>query len=285
MKALNNKPYKLATAGVMVFGALTGLLAPAGAGASVLSAASGVGTFTINFDREAFAVLQGGNSAAPGLYNAHFYNTAESDYSLYSMNALLSGGGMNEEPSTALVHDITATGTNPTGQAASRHVQATTADFTFNSDDYSGTGALGMTGVQKYGIGAGMFAGYRMVYGDYSLIYAAAQRGTGANLSGWNLQNHIGGNADAYDIAHLSVSFIDTNNWKLTGDLLMSAYTAGMLGGVTGADVGNFCLGVGSEAGCGAAVSAVPVPGAVWLFGSGLAGLLAAGRRKLRVFA
>jgi hypothetical protein len=270
---------------MMILGALTGLLAPTGASASVLSAASGVGTFTINLDREAFAILQGGNSASPGLYNAHFYNTAESDYTLYSMNALLSGGGMNEEPSTALVHDITATGSNPSGQATQRNVQATTADFAFNSDDYSGTGALGMTGVQKYGIGAGMFAGYRMVYGDYSLLYNAAKRGTGANLSGWNLQNHIGGNADAYDIANLSVSVIDANNWKLTGDLLMSAYTAGMLGGVTGTDVGNFCLGVGSETGCGAAVSAVPVPGAVWLFGSGLAGLIASCRRKFRVIA
>lgn len=285
MKALKNDNYKLATAGIMILGALTGLLAPAGASASVLSAAGGVGTFTINFDREAFAVLQGGNSTTPGIYNAHFYDTSASDYTAVSLNSMVQGGGMSEQPSTALVHDITATGTNPTGQAAGRHVQATTANFTFNSVDYSGTGALGMTGVQKYGVGAGMFAGTAMVYGDYSLKYNAAQRGTGANLSGWYLENHIGWTMDAYDIANLSVVVGDANNWMLSGDLLLSAGTVGMLGGVVGANVGNFCLGVGSEAGCGVAVSAVPVPAAVWLFGSGLAGLLATGRRKLRVFA
>lgn len=284
MKRLKNNHFRLATTGVLAIGALAGLLVPSAASATILSAASGAGTFTINFSRDAFAVLQGGSLESPGIFNAHFYGTAESDYTSVSLNSMVQGGGMSEQPSTALLHDITATGANPAGQAAGRHVQATTADFAINSDDYTGVGALGMTGVQKYGVGAGMFAGTAMVYGDYSLKYNSSQRGTGANLSGWYLENHIGWTMDAYDIANLSVLVSDANNWKLSGDLLMSSGTAGMLGGVAGANVGNFCLGVGSSAGCGA-VSAVPVPGAVWLFGSGLVGLLASGGRKFRVFA
>lgn len=282
MKPLKKNNIKLATAGVLIFSALTGLLAPSPASASILSAASGVGTFTINFDRNPFAVLQGGTLATPGVYNAHFYNTAASDYSTVSMTSMVTGGGMNEEPSTALVHDLTGTGANPTIQAVSRHVQGTTADFAFDSADFSGTGALGMTGVQKIGIGAGPFIGTRMVYGDYSLKYNSLQRG--ATLSGWYLENHIGFTIDAYDLANLSVSAIDANNWKLNGELLMSADSASMLGGVTGTAMGSFCLGVGSQAGCGA-VSAIPVPGAVWLFGSGLAGLIVSSRHKSRVFA
>src|SRR5665647_1404847 len=182
MKPLKNNNFKLTTTKIIIFSALTGLLAPSGASASILSDASGVGTYTINFDRDAFAVLQGGSLAAPGVFNAHFYDTAASDYTSVSMNSMAQAGGKSEEPSTALVHNITATGADPTGQASSRFVKGTTADFAVNSDDYSGVGALGMTGVQKYGIGAGIFAGKSMVFGDYSLKYDPLQRGTGNNL-------------------------------------------------------------------------------------------------------
>jgi hypothetical protein len=157
-------------------------------------------------------------------------------------------------------------------------------DFAFDTSDHSGTGALGMTGVQKYGIGAGPFAGTAMVYGDYSLKYNAAQRGGSNNLSGWYLENHIGWTMDAYDLTNLAVSFVDGSNWKLTGDLVMSAGTAAMLGGGSGSRVGNFCLGAGSEGGC-SAVAAVPVPAAAWLFGSGLAALWAPRRRSSKIVA
>lgn len=272
---MKSNKLKSAVAGVMLLGAFSAMLAPFSASASVLNA--GAGTFTINFDRDAFATLAMGSTTSPGVYTAHFYNTAESDYTKLTSHNL--SGYMSELPganyttevsSTGLVHDLTSTTPITATQAAGRGVQATTADFGFNTTDNSGTGALGMTGVQK--IYAPSMGG--MVYGDYSLKYNAAQRS--ATQSGWFLENHIGGTVDAYDLANLVVSAVDANNWQLTGDLLLGSFSASMLMGTTGAKMGTFSLAVGSPA-------AVPVPGAVWLFGSGLAGLMVSGRRKLKL--
>ncbi len=296
MKSATTHGAKFAVAGLVALTA-TGFLAPASASADVLSAASGVGTFTINFDREAFAPLFGGSSASPGIFHAGFFNTAASDYSSVSGNAMMSAVyPYVEQSSTSLVHDITATGPNPSGQAGQRYVRGTTSDFavhTLGNTVTGGAGELGMTGVQVIGMGpsAGVYAGMGMAYGDYSLTYdptaQAEQAGSTEGLTGWYLQNHIYGPGffmDAYDLANLNVVVIDANNWKMTGDLLMSASNSGMLMAAEGTDMGNFCLGVGSYSGC-AAPAAVPVPGAVWMFGSGLIGLMGFRSRKPRVAA
>ena len=300
MKSVKTHGAKLASAGMLAIISAAGFLAPASASADILNASSGIGTFTINFDREAFAVLQGGSSASPGLFNAHFYDGAASDPTnpLNEMNNLLYGAApYSEQSSTNLVHGLSAVA--PASQATDRYVQGTTSNFevvTSGSSVTGGAGSLGMTGVQVLGIGAGTYAGYALAYGDYSLVYdptAQAEEadfmgGSTTGLSGWYLQNHIGGLSffiDAYDIANLSVVANDANNWKMTGDILMSASNVFMLGGNQGDDMGNFCLGVGSYSGCSASVSEVPVPGAVWMFGTGILGMMGAARRKLRVLA
>lgn len=291
---------KLASAGMLAIISAAGFLAPASASADVLNASSGIGTFTINFDREAFAVLQGGSSASPGLFNARFYDGAASDPTnpINEMNNLLYGAApYSEQSSTNLVHGISSVA--PASQATDRYVQGTTSNFevtTSGSTVTGGAGSLGLTGVQVLGIGTGPYAGFALAYGDYSLVYDPTAQadeadfvgGSSAGLSGWYLQNHIGGLSffiDAYDIANLSVVANDANNWKMTGDLLMSASNVFMLGGNQGDDMGNFCLGVGSYSGCSAPVSEVPVPGAVWMFGTGVLGMMGAARRKLRVLA
>lgn len=295
MKSVTSHGSKLAAASLLALTAATGFLAPVSASADTLSAASGIGTFTINFDRDAFAPLYGGTLENPGIFHAGFFNTAASNYTSISGNNMLAAAyPYSEQTSTSLVHDITATGPNPSGQASQRYVRGTTADFavhTTGSSVTGGTGELGMTGVQVIGIGAGAYAGYGMVYGDYTLTYdpvaQAEQAGSTAGLTGWYLQNHIYGPGffmDSYDLANLSVVVTDSNNWKMTGDLLMSGSNSGMLLAAEGTDMGNFCLGVGSYTDC-AAPAAVPVPGAVWMFGSGLIGLMGVGRRKFRIFA
>lgn len=276
---MKKNKFKSALAGMMVFSALTGLLVPAGASASVLNAGSG--TFTINFDRNAFATLAMGSTTSPGVVTAHFYNGAESDYTTVTSASMAGTGGalpgagyVTEVSSTGLVHELTSTTPITATQATGRAVQATTADFSFNTTDNSGTGALGMTGVQKIYLPAYGAAG-GMVYGDYSLKYAAAQRS--ATQSGWFLENHVGGiTTNAYDLANLSVFAVDANNWQLTGDLLLGSFSANMLMGTKGAKMGSFSLAVGAP---------VPVPAAVWLFGSGLAGLMVSARRKVRLLA
>lgn len=295
MKSATTHGAKFAAASLLAL-TISGFLAPASASADVLSAASGVGTFTINFDRDAFAPLYGGTLANPGIFHAGFFNTAASDYSSVSGDAMMGAVyPYSEQSSTSLVHDITATGPNPTGQANQRYVRGTTADFavhTLGNTVTGGAGELGMTGVQVIGIGAGPWAGFGMVYGDYTLTYdptaQADQAGSTTGLTGWYLQNHIYGPGffmNAYDLANLSVVVTDANNWKMTGDLLMSGSNSSMLLATEGTDMGNFCLGVGSYSGCAATPAAVPVPGAVWLFGTGLLGAIGAGRRKLTVSA
>jgi hypothetical protein len=255
--------------------------APNAAMAQMLTAASAIGTFTIAFDREPFALMWGGTLSAPGVFHSHFFDTTASNYLSQSGAALLATGGSQEHPALSLRHEITPTGLNPAGQAASRYVQATSADFSVDADTLAGTGHLGLTGVQKISVGTGIWAGSSLVYGDYALRYDPSARqsiwnanGVTAIANGWFLENHIYSIvAGVYDFANLSLVVGDADNWQMRGDLLISPENAYMLTGVAKVeDVGDFCLGVGSYAGCAAAP--VPVPGAFVLFGTGLAGLM-----------
>ena len=103
------------------------------------------------------------------------------------------------------------------------------------------------------------------------------------------------GNKGYYDT---SGSYVGDGNWGLnhTGDfdnLIASWYWSGTeyavspdhawdfymyFGGQYGYNKINYnCYGLAVRSG---QVSAVPVPGAIWLFGSGMAGLVALGRRR-----
>lgn len=252
-----------------LFSALTVVFAftSTNANATMLSATSG-GTFTINFDRDAFANMNGGSATGTaGIFNDRFYNAAESDYTSLSGGALLAARDGAESDSSNLVHTLTGTAAI-TGQAASRHAQATSADFSIDSSsvNFAGTGQLGMLGVQAIGVGTGAYAGSGMVSGDYSLKYNSAD-------AYWYLYNNIYFGMEVYDLANLAVVVADANNWQLTGNLLLSASNASMLGGTEGTNVGSFKLSVGSY-------SVVPVPGAVWFMGSGLLGLISIARSK-----
>ncbi len=242
------------------------------ANATALSAASG-GTFTFNYDSAALGQAAYGNVYGNnGYYLAHFWNGADSDPSnpANTANYFMSNIGATQVSATDLVHDITAVGANPSNQPAGRHVQGSSADFSIDSTSLTGVAGaqLGLTGIQGYY--AANFQTH-VTAGDFSIAYDAARSG-----SGWYLTNHFSFDLDLYDLANLSVTVTDADNWQLSGDMLLAAGYAGMIYGQTGANVGTFNLGVGSYA-----VSSVPVPGAVWLFGSALAGLIGFGRRKI----
>ncbi len=142
-----------------------------------------------------------------------------------------------------------------------------------------------MTGIELY---KGLYNG-ALIYGDYSLHYNPANRaatwddfGLNAPLpSGWYLQNNISFSAVVYDLAQLSIIVTDAENWQLSGDLVLSPENAGLLQNTLQRDVGDFCLGVGSHAGCGQ-ISTVPLPTAAWLFLSGLTGLAGTALRRRR---
>ncbi|MGY6276442.1 VPLPA-CTERM sorting domain-containing protein [Methylomonas sp. MgM2] len=269
----------------VIAAAITMVFASSAANAIPVSASTG-GTFTFSMDRDANAILAGGTVQDPGYYLAQYFDAAESDYTTLAAADFQLPAGSPEVSSVNLVHDITpVSATNPTGQANGRFVKSTTPDFSIESDTLVGTGTMGMTGVESF---LGNFAGY-LLTGDWSLRYSVAGRQfawenyeVAGTPTGWYLQNNISFSAVGYDLGNLNMLVLDANNWQLTGDLLMSPENAGFLLGPALADMGNFCLGVGSYSGCTAPLTpaAVPIPAAGWLFGGGLASLLMRMRRK-----
>ncbi|WP_446809842.1 hypothetical protein ACH50O_21715 [Methylomonas sp. 2BW1-5-20] len=252
-------------------------LLPAAAKAALLNASSG-GTFTMNMDREAMAAFIGGNSSNPGHFLVHYYDTQESDYLTRSDSSFYLGNSSRTEiPAQNLVHDITPiSASNPGGQAPNRYVKSTSPDFAIDSQTLAGTGVMGMTGVELY---RGRYGG-SLIYGDYTLQYNPDMRqevwdffGINGTPGGWYLQNNISFPAAVYELDHLNLIYTNADNWQLSGDLLLTPENAGLVQGVRLTDVGDFCLGVGSYAGCGQ-ISSVPLPGAAWLFVGGLPMLL-----------
>jgi hypothetical protein len=272
---MNHSKYSFTKLLVALSLAPIGFITPISAHATVLQASSG-GTFTFNLDSAAlgnyaFGSVLGTNN----YYLSSFSNTAASDPTVVSAAAFSSTIGATPISATDLVHDLTPVGTDPVGQLAGRHVKATTAGFSLDSDTLAGVAGekLGMTGMQGFYIPNFNGNPSKMYTGDFSLQFDSARITNGS--SGWYLNNNAGFSLAAYDLANLIVTVTDANNWLLTGDLLMAPSLANMLGGPAYTDVGGFQLGVGSYS-----VSSVPVPGAVWLFGSAIAGFIGIRRRK-----
>jgi len=286
MRTTNPKRLPLIQTVIFLLGAsVAASFAPTNAKAATLNASLG-GTFTMNMDRDVLALSTNGSTSNPGHFLVHYYDTVESDYTTRSDSSFYFNNPLRTEiPAVNLVHDITpVSATDPAGQAPNRYVKSTTPDFAINSDNLTAMGVLGMTGIELY---KGLYNG-ALIYGDYSLHYDLAGRQEVWDFlelpgapSGWYLQNNVSFSAVVYELDNLSVVVTDNNNWKLSGDLLLSPANAGLIKNTVMADAGDFCLGTGSYSGCGQ-VSAVPIPAAAWLFGSSMAGLGLAGTRRRR---
>lgn len=312
---------KLAARAFLAAAGFSSIFMPIMASAEILRATSG-GTFTFSYDRDALAlagyqqitdnsdplnpVYAPNTPGHPGYYLSSFWDTANSAYLNSDPNKKTEGyftsnNGHTETSAINLVHQlVTITGTGTTNeipnQAAGRHVKGLGSDFGIDSSTLVGTGtsaatqALGMTGVQGFWMPYYGTNGGNLFNGDFSLRYSATSRQskwtqygiTGQTASGWYIQNNISFAAIAYDLANMQLEFTDANNWKLSGDLLNSPENAAFIKSANLADFGNFCLGVGSYAGCGQ-ISAVPVPGAAWFFVSGIVGIMFSTQRKLNV--
>lgn len=255
------------------------------ADAALLNANSG-GTFTMNLDRDALALSNFGSLTQPGYFLAQYFDTIESDYTTRTDSSFYFNNPTRVEiPAVNLVHDITpVSASNPSGQLSGRNVQATTPDFSIDSDTLAGTGTMGMTGVEMF---RGSFSG-TLLNGDYSLKYDPEARqtmwdafGVSGTPGGWYLQNNVSFSAVAYELANLRLQYSSAGDWMLSGDLLLSPENAFFLKNAVLADLGDFCLGVGAYSGCGQ-VAAVPLPSAVWFFASGIAGIGINGYRRFR---
>lgn len=264
--------------GLAAFGGLA--LLPGLASAATVSVTGG--SLTMNLDRAQWASTNGGTfyaapydgttQPAPGMYLEEFFDQPTFGSLLPTQwNAYNYVPGLGEIPATGLQFGVNgASVTNGTGH----HNQPTT--FSFDPANPTGTasGAVGLGGAMKFrgnfqtSPGASMF-----LLGEFSLYYSAASAINGA--SGWVMKGNISPAMPVFDLLNASTS-LNGNIWTLSGDLRMSSQVAGAFFDevIDGPKIlGNATLQLTTTA-------PVPVPAAVWLFGSALSGLGLVGRRR-----
>jgi hypothetical protein len=236
------------------------------------------GTFSVTYDNPN-NLLEGLTIGPGGLteyYVANFFPKAVAD--TYSTIADIITVPTNTYPAPPTLEyvvnpaDLTGTGI-PTG-AGGRANKPTTLTWDASQDalvDSSAFIANGQIGLNGVVMTRGSFTG-TLTSGDYTFEYNA-NRNDGVN-SGWTLWNNTSFRTSTYDARNISVT---TNGDELlmTGELWwspnMTAFLFGGDGSNSAGKAATFTL---------VSPAVVPVPAAVWLFGSGLLSLLAGARRK-----
>jgi len=257
MSFLKNNSFKLAAAGV-AFGALTGLLAPATA-----SAAQVTGNATITINNTAFAAAS--VNVPAGYPNGWIVakHWGPSDNLLGISGSTAGGTTLSTTGSTAMdfsVNTNTTTNSYPTAGTYGRTEQATTMDAGNTS-----VGQIGLSGawLLTSAGGSGVLAPY-----DFSVVKTAGVWNIKTFDNGFSTQNFL-------KLTDVSESVNSNGELLLSGNLKWTGLWAGLTGANTNAVVGTFNL----------APAAVPVPAAVWMFGTGLLGLLGAARKKSAITA
>lgn len=155
------------------------------------------------------------------------------------------------------------------------------SNFTFDENDLTGTasGSIGLGGAMRFRINKSFIINpdtgeeekNRAVTGYLSLEYDAESADAEAGHSGWTIFNHHTFRADVFNLDNVTTT-LTANSLSLSGDLAL-AHGFDHMGGQTGVIVGDFNF----------QTTVVPVPAAVWLFASGLAGLFVSGKRNNRL--
>ncbi len=244
------------------------------ASAGVLSG----GTFNVTFDNPE-NLLEGLTIGPGGLteyYVANFFDKPLAD--AYATTTEMTSFATDTYPAPATLQYVV----NPSSLAGSgiplgsggRNNKATSLswdasqDALTNSSIFNATGAVGLNGVVMT---RGSFTG-TLLSGDYEFKYVAS-RNNGIN-SGWTLYNNVSFTSATYDTRNISVT-TDGDNLVFNGELWWSPSTSAFIfggdGSTTAGRAATFSL---------VSPAAVPVPAALWLFGSGLLGLMAGARRN-----
>lgn len=257
MIALKTHGLKLASASMLAFTALTGLLAPAAASAALVS-----GDATITIDNTAFS------TASSGFIIERFYDAGYNTTPAANLTA--SNGTANTNHMLFPVND------NPTkiSYAGNRSKQATTMDT-----NNTAVGQIGLSGA---------FRMTSSIFGTLQPYDFTLQKFSGI----WNLVTHdTGFGATTFlQLTNVSESVNSSGELHLDGDLIFG----GGVGPTTSPSAffltwSSFLTNYGATVSPNAIVghlslnapAAVPVPGAVWLFGSALLGLMGCNRRKV----
>ncbi|WP_445372165.1 hypothetical protein ACH518_05470 [Methylomonas sp. HW2-6] len=231
---------------------VTALLSPAEA-----ATVSG-GWLVVNLDRDALAAaVDIDETPARSMYLEEFFDAQASRSRSYSQileDHLVPG--VAEIPATGLTFAVNGSSvTNLTN----RRSKPTTIDFDPADFEATVTGAIGLAGVFRFRVDTGSDFN-RILSGDYTLEYAAANIDLASGRSAWSLYNHVSFRSQSYNLFNV-VMGLDSGRFSLSGDLgLGEGYDH--LNGTRDAIVGNFKL----------QTAVVPLPPAFALFAAGLAG-------------
>lgn len=253
MSTFKKHRHKLASVGVLAFSAFSGLLAPTTASAALVS-----GNVTMTIDNPAVS------SAIPGSDHWSFNNYWGASDNALVINASTTGGTVISPSDNRSFLFPVNTNVTTTSLGGGRTVQATTMDASNTS-----VGQIGLSGAFRMGPSNG--GTYLGPY-DFSVKKIAGQ---------WDIYSHDPGFGEPalFRLGNVSESLDANGQLLLNGDLFFSTKPYSwnlLLSGNTSSKLGTFSL---------VAPAAVPVPAAVWLFGSGLLGLLGTSRKKARLTA
>lgn len=252
---------------------LAGVLACTGVSAATVSG----GSLILNINRDALAAgITLDNTAAPSIYVEEFFSAAAADRTqtqLLNDNtpADWSDYAANEIAATDLQFAVNGASiaANPSG----RQNRPTTFDFDPHNLFDTASGSIGLGGVIRFRVDVDR-PNNRILMGDMTLEYHPELEDASPGRSGWLLVNHIGFDADAFELFDVA-THLAGNSLTLSGNF---GYGWGFdhLGAsdarASDTRIGNFSF----------QATVVPVPAAVWLFAGGLAGLCRLGRPKRR---
>lgn len=152
---------------------------------------------------------------------------------------------------------------NPTG----RQNRSTTFSFDPGNLAASASGRIGLGGAIRFRVDVTP-PNNRVILGDMTLIYDPANENLSPGQSSWTLMNYIGFPAGAFNLFDVT-TLVTADTLTLSGVLGLGG-GFDHLGGIGDTRVGTFTF----------QTAIVPIPAAIWLFGSGLAGMAFSAVRK-----
>lgn len=248
---------------------MAGILACTGAQAATVSG----GKLILNINRDVLAAgVTLDNTAAPSIYLEEFFDAAAASK---TQNQLLNDNtpadwfdyAANEIAATGLQYAVN--GANIPANPDGRQNRPTT--FNFDPDDLLATaaGGIGLGGVMRFRVDVNR-PNNRILLGDMTLEYRPELEAASPGRSGWLLVNHIGFDADAFELFDVATN-LTGHNLTVSGNL---GYGWGFDHlGSTNARLNDTRIGTFSFQ-----TTVVPLPAAAWLFASGLAALCTVGR-------
>ncbi|PPD35178.1 MAG: hypothetical protein CTY19_02725 [Methylomonas sp.] len=236
---------------------------------STLAATVSGGSLILNLDRN--ALIAGtllDNTPAPSIYVEEFWDVSAANKTFVELRdgntpADIKDFANNEISALGLQYTVNGftIPPNPVG----REIRATDFSFDPNNLTASATGGIGLNGAIRFRVDVDR-PNNRILLGDMTLEYHPDLEGASFGRSGWLLVNHIGFDADAFELFDVTTQ-LSGNALTLNGNLGFGwgfDHLGSRIARENDMRIGTFSF----------QTTVVPVPAALWLFASGLLGLM-----------